>query len=232
MILHYYTDSTSALRAMTNDLKRTISETKGTFHLALSGGGTAQQMFKLWVEEYSEEIEWNRLRFYWVDERCVPPTDAESNYGHALHLLFEPLQIPAAHVFRIRGEEDAEAEALRYSQLIEEEVTERNNKPHFDAIILGVGPDAHTASIFPNQLELLTDQRLYAVAKHPVSGQQRVSMTGTLILNDTPLFVPILGTDKQNVIEKLKQGFSESNATPSAYILNKATQAEIYTSQR
>lgn len=230
MIHHDYIDSTDALRGMTNDLKRTISETNGLFHLALSGGGTAQKMFSLWADEYAEQIAWNRIRFYWVDERCVMPTDEESNYGHALRLLFNPLGIPADHVFRILGENYPETEAIRYSKLIKMELPESNGVPHFDAIILGVGPDAHTASIFPNNLPLLTDDRLYAVAQHPVSRQQRISMTGTLLLNHSPLLVPILGANKHQMVEQLKQGFSETNATPAAYILSKAEKAAIYTS--
>ena len=100
----------------------------------------------------------------------------------------------------------------------------------FDAIILGVGADAHTASIFPNTMQLLTDERLYAVSRHPVSGQQRVTMTGTCILSDIPLFVPIIGKDKAEMISKLKKGYSTSNPTPAAYILNNASRATVYTS--
>lgn len=233
MIQHDYTDSTQALRAMTNGLKCLLEQLspEGIFHLALSGGGTAQKMFALWAAEYADAIDWSRIRFYWVDERCVSPHDEESNYGHAQQLLFQPLQIPDSHVFRIRGEADPEVEAVRYALLVEQLLARRNATPYFDAIILGVGPDAHTASIFPNNLGLLTDTRLYAVARHPATAQQRITMTGTLLLNDTPLFVPILGADKQPVVDLLKQGYSPTNALPAAYIIDHARQATVYTSQ-
>ena len=70
------------------------------FFLALSGGETAQQMFRLWTERFSGRIDWDTIRFYWVDERCVPPQDSESNYGHAHELLFGPLNILPAHIHR------------------------------------------------------------------------------------------------------------------------------------
>lgn len=228
MIINDYNDPTSALRAMTDDLMRTVSSSEETFNMAVSGGGTAQQMFNLWAEEYAKTAEWNKLRFYWVDERCVSPFDGESNYGQALRRLFNPLQIPPSHIFRIKGEAEPEAEAQTYSALIKKNLPQQNGMPHFDAIILGVGPDAHTASIFPDNMTLLTDSRLYATAKHPASEQQRITMTGPLILNNVPLYIPILGADKREIIEMLRHDNREKDATPSAYIVHKARQATVY----
>ena len=126
------------------------------FHLALSGAGTAQQMFGLWIREYREKIKWEQLRFYWVDERCVSPDDEESNFKHADELLFRPLDIPHAHVHRIHGEREPEVEAEHYSELVKWELPGYASCPRFDAIILGIGEDGHTASIFPSTPELLT----------------------------------------------------------------------------
>lgn len=101
-----------ALRATRMQVRRKKEE---PFFLALSGGETAQQMFRLWTERFSGRIDWDTIRFYWVDERCVPPQDSESNYGHAHELLFGPLNILPAHIHRIRGEEEPAAEAVRYA---------------------------------------------------------------------------------------------------------------------
>lgn len=231
MILKSYADPTIALRAMTNDLKQIIlKKTQDeSFHLALSGGNTAKQMFNLWTKEYATEIDWNKLRFYWVDERCVPPTDEESNYLHANQLLFAPLNIEPTHIFRIRGEYPPLEESVYYSNLTKKQLPKQNGMPHFDAIILGIGTDAHTASIFPNNLALLNDDRLYTVSRHPVSDQYRVTMTGTFILNHTPLFIPVFGSDKKDMINKLKRAFFEEDMTPAAYILAKAENATIFT---
>ena len=83
-----------ALRSMTEDMMAMIRRKDfAPFNLALSGGETAKHMFSLWVDEYKDKIDWNNIRFFWVDERCVPPTSPDSNYGHANHLLFKPLRI-------------------------------------------------------------------------------------------------------------------------------------------
>lgn len=230
MITENYKNEKEALRAMTVRLiSLTVRKRSRPFNLALSGGGTAQKMFVLWVDEYRYKIDWNNLRFFWVDERCVPPTDPESNYGHARKLLFDPLHIPAEHVHRIHGEVEPGTEAMRYSMRVKEFLPRHGKLPYFDCIILGVGEDAHTASIFPATLPLLTDSRNYAVSQHPESGQYRITMTGQLILNDSPLLVPVLGASKTEMLNELKKGYSATNATPAAFILSHAVEAVIYT---
>ena len=165
--------------------------------------------------------------FYWVDERCVPPTSPDSNYGHANHLLFKPLRIPADISTGSRARTSG-TEAMRYSWVVKEFLPLFNQMPTFDCIILGVGEDSHTASIFPTTMELLSDSRNYAVSQQPSTGQYRITMTGPLILNGAPLLVPILGTNKEPVIQRLSKGYSPSNDTPAAYILSHAVQATIY----
>lgn len=233
MKIENYKDNKDALRAMTDKLVELINRKceSRPFNLALSGGETAKQMFTLWVEEYKEKIDWMSIRFFWVDERCVSPADPESNYGHAKKLLFDPLHIPADHVHRIHGEVEPGTEAMRYSRLVKEYLPRHGQLPYFDCIILGIGGDAHTASIFPDTLPLLTDSRNYAVSQHPESCQYRITMTGPLILNDSPLLIPILGSGKANMIAELKKGYSVGNATPAAYILSHAVEATIYISQ-
>ena len=185
-------------------------------------------MFSLWVDEYKDKIDWNNIRFFWVDERCVPPTSPDSNYGHANRLLFTPLRIQADHIHRIKGENEPGTEAMRYSWVVKEFLPLFNQMPTFDCIILGVGEDSHTASIFPTTMELLSDSRNYAVSQQPSTGQYRITMTGPLILNGAPLLVPILGTNKEPVVQRLSKGYSPSNDTPAAYILSHAVQATIY----
>ena len=218
-----------ALRSMTEDMMAMIRRKDfAPFNLALSGGETAKHMFSLWVDEYKDKIDWNNIRFFWVDERCVPPTSPDSNYGHANHLLFKPLRIPADHIHRIKGENEPGTEAMRYSWVVKEFLPLFNQMPTFDRIIRGVGEDSPTAYIFPTTMELLSDSGNYAVSQQPSTGQYRITMTGPLILNGAPLLVPILGTNKEPVIQRLSKGYSPSNDTPAAYILSHAVQATIY----
>ncbi len=229
MEIKRYNEMKEALRSMTEDMMAMIRRKDfAPFNLALSGGETAKHMFSLWVDEYKDKIDWNNIRFFWVDERCVPPTSPDSNYGHANHMLFKPLRIPADHIHRVKVEYEPGTEAMRYSWVVKEFLPLFNQMPTFDCIILGVGEDSHTASIFPTTMELLSDSRNYAVSQQPSTGQYRITMTGPLILNGAPLLVPILGTNKEPVIQRLSKGYSPSNDTPAAYILSHAVQATIY----
>lgn len=229
MKLEELKNTRDALRAMTNKLLELIqSKDSPVFNLALSGGETAKKMFSVWVEEYGDRLPWEKLRFFWVDERCVAPDDPESNYGNANRFLFEPLHIPAEHIHRIVGEDDPGIEAARYSWEVKEFLSRYDQLPIFDCIILGVGPDSDIASIFPNTPKLLYDSRIYTVSQHPVSGQYRITMTGPLILNNAPLLVPILGTGKESVKKKLHEGYSETDETPAGYILSRAKDVTIY----
>ena len=107
-------DSREALELLSEQFAMQVRRKKEEpFFLALSGGETAQQMFRLWTERFSGRIDWDTIRFYWVDERCVPPQDSESNYGHAHELLFGPLNILPAHIHRIQGEEEPKPFVMR-----------------------------------------------------------------------------------------------------------------------
>ncbi|WP_085536847.1 6-phosphogluconolactonase [Massilibacteroides vaginae] len=225
-----HTTGQEALRALTAHLIALMeAKAERRFNLALSGGETAKQMYDLWVSEYEDTLDWGRLHFYWVDERCVAPDSPDSNYGHARRLLFEPLNIAGKHIHRIQGENEPEGEAVRYAAEVEGAVSINNGKPRFDCIILGVGNDLHTASIFPHTMPLLTDPRSYATAAHPESGQIRVTMTGPVILNDTPLLVPVLGSGKSAVISALEESDYTKHPTPAIYVVSKATDVTLYT---
>lgn len=232
MIIEHCKDSKEALRRLSGHLIRLINQKgEGVFSLALSGGETAKQMFSLWAEEYETVINWEKICLYWVDERCVPKTDKESNFGHAYKLLLQPLHISKGHYHRIKGENYPPVEAERYANRIKGKLPKHNGLPHLDCIILGVGNDMHTASIFPAKTELLTDESLYAVSEHPQTGQFRITMTGVLILNDTPLLVPVLGKDKKEVVKKLEAGYIKESPTPATYILSKAKEAIVFVTE-
>lgn len=229
MKLETFNTAENALRSLTGQLASLIVYCKSKpFHLALSGGDTAQLMFRLWVNEYREQIDWSNIRFYWVDERCVAPDDEQSNFKHADELLFTPLNIPATYVHRIFGEQEPETEADRYSELVKWELPGYSEIPRFDCIILGAGTDLHTASIFPSTMDLLTDARCYGVSQHPVSGQKRITMTGSLILKGRAIYMPILGESKAETVRQLLDP-DNAKLTPAGYILSHAPQATLFT---
>lgn len=233
MKLKVYNSEEDALRGMTAQLIHLMKQRREPFHLALSGAGTAQKMYRLWVEEYRETINWEQLRFYWVDERCVDPQDEESNFKHADELLFRPLDIPLLHVHRIHGEREPEIEAEHYSEMVKWELPGYSCLPRFNCVILGIGDDGHTASLFPGNPHFLTDEHCYVVTQHPETGQRRISMTGSLILNSKAILIPVLGQEKTAILQKVMNAGKEAQELlPAAYIISHATEANIFTDSK
>lgn len=203
--------------------KTTFSD--GIFHLALSGGSTPALMFDLWASEYKETTPWERLRLYWVDERCVPPQSADSNYGMTYSYLLEHVPIPDGNVFRIHGENNPQEEAERYSELVRRQLPSKDGWPVFDLVLLGAGDDGHTSSIFPGQDYLLTSDALYAVSRHPVTGQQRIALTGQPILAARDIAFLVTGKSKARVVRDICQA---EDAGPAAYIARRAKRGELF----
>lgn len=232
MKLEVFETAEAAFHALSRQLVSAIEANKfQPFHLALSGGETGQQLFRFWVQEYADKINWELIRFYWADERCVAPDDDKSNYKHAEELLFRPLDIPSSHIHRIFGEQDPEIEAERYSELVKWELPGYAETPRFDCIILGIGSGGHTASIFPTTKDLYTANRCYAVTQHPVTGQKRITMTGTIILKADMLLVPVVGLAKTDVLKSVMNGIPEEES-PASYILSHAVNATVFTNCR
>lgn len=126
-------------------------------HISLSGGSTPKMLFKLLASQpYANDIQWQNLHFWWGDERCVAPDDAQSNYGEANALLFSKINMPAQNIHRILGENEPQAEAERFAQAMAHVIPTENGTPVFDWILLGVGADGHTASLFPGKLTMQT----------------------------------------------------------------------------
>ncbi len=223
MNLRQYHSSVEAIESMTEDIMSMIKDNyqKGmAFNIALSGGGTAKLMFEVWTSKFPQFKDFTNVNYYWVDERMVPPSDDESNYKYAKELFFEPLGIDESLIHRLHGESDLEDELERYTTLVRERV----ENEEFDLVILGVGEDMHTASIFPNNMRLLESLSAYAISLHPVSGQRRITMTGRTIINAKNVYIPVL--KKPDVVRQLKRKGSD---TPANYIIKHCEEAIVFT---
>ena len=175
-------------------------------HIALSGGSTPKIVFDYLAANYANEINWENIFLYWGDERCVPPTDSESNYKMTVDHLLSKIDIPKDNIFRVKGENDPEAEAVRYSDVLDSQLPQVKGIPQFDLVILGMGDDGHTASIFPYNIELWDADENCKVALHPDSGQKRVSITGKIINNAKHVAFLVTGAGKtQKVTEIINQ---------------------------
>ena len=124
----------------------------GRFTVALSGGSTPRAMFELLASpEFAEDIDWTNVFFFWGDERCVPPDDERSNYHLALNALLAPMAIPETNIFRMRGELEPHDGAVEYGERLAKFF---GSRLVLDLVYLGLGPDGHTASLFPRSSAL------------------------------------------------------------------------------
>ncbi|MEM6348609.1 MAG: 6-phosphogluconolactonase [Bacteroidota bacterium] len=188
------------------------------FHLALSGGSTPKILFAHLAEHYQNKISWADLHLWWGDERCVPPDHADSNYRMTKELLIDHVGIPSENVHRVIGEADPTEEAQRYGAEIDRIIPQKVGLAAFDLIMLGMGSDGHTASIFPHQMELLESKETCVVATHPESGQIRVSLSGPVINNADAVAFLVTGTSKTEKVEAIFSGSEESKIYPAAHI--------------
>lgn len=188
------------------------------FNCALSGGSTPKLLFDYLAQKYPEPYHWEHIHLYWGDERCVPPSHAESNYLMTKEALLDKVQIPAGNIHRVRGEDDPAKEAKRYADVLTQRLPEHNFAPVFDLVILGMGTDGHTASIFPHQMELLQSEEICAVATHPESGQQRVTLTGKVINHAKEVIFLVTGANKKEKIHEILHQTGNWESYPASHI--------------
>lgn len=215
------------VESLANDLK-VFSEQNRPVHISLSGGSTPKMLFKLLASApYAESIQWQNLHFWWGDERCVAPDDAESNYGEANALLFSKVNLPAENIHRILGENDPQGEAERFAKEMADVIPCENGTPVFDWILLGVGADGHTASLFPGQTDY-ADENLSLVASHPESGQLRVSKTAKVLEAAKRISYLVLGAGKVEIVHEIHTTPASELPYPAAKVQSKAGETEWY----
>lgn len=191
------------------------------WHIALSGGSTPKLLFELWGSQYLDRIDWSACHFWWGDERCVAPDHPDSNYKMAWDLFLSKLDIPANQIHRIQGEADPEREAKRYGDELAAHLPLSNGWPVFDLILLGMGEDGHTASIFPDQINLFYSPAYCVVASHPQSGQLRVSLTGGVLNQAQELAFLVTGAAKASVISTIFNQEEGCMDYPAALVKNR-----------
>ena len=221
IIIHKFSAPEDVARAMADFiyqkvLLKTVDIEK--FNIAVSGGSTPKVLFQILGTEYGDKIPWEKFRIFWVDERCVPPTHEESNYKMTLDNLLYKVNIPKENIFRMKGESDPQAEAERYQQLLEFQLPDVDGFPVFDLILLGMGDDGHTASIFPDNMSLLQSDKIVAVGQHPSSGQNRITLTGNAINSAKQVAFLITGESKADLIKQIISKDASATKYPAAHV--------------
>jgi len=217
-----FNDNPAVANSFAGDLVEMIAElakTQSTVTVSLSGGSTPKLLFSVLAENYADQVQWNKVHFFWGDERMVGPEDAESNYGEANALLLSKVDIPESNIHRVLGEAEPVAECARYETEIEKHV-EPNDQgvPAFDILMLGMGSDGHTASIFPHQMEFLNSERICELATHPESGQKRVSVTGKVLNAAKRVIFLVTGAGKADVLDEIINQTGAFKTYPTTFV--------------
>jgi 6-phosphogluconolactonase len=189
------------------------------FDIALSGGSTPKLLFERLAEKLIDKREWKRIHLWWGDERCVSMDSSESNFKMTEETLLSKVPLPKENIHQIRGEENPEAEALRYGEEIRNNLNLLHNWPVFDLIILGLGEDGHTASIFPDQMELLKSNEICDVAIHPATGQKRITLTGNVINNANEILFLVTGESKAEKVAEIMNNEISAEKLPAYHII-------------
>ncbi|HTU16933.1 MAG TPA: 6-phosphogluconolactonase, partial [Gemmataceae bacterium] len=181
---------------------------RGRFTVALSGGSTPKRLYQLLAAEpYRSQVAWDRVEIFWGDERCVPPDHADSNYRMAREAMLAQLPIPAEHVHRIEAERaDRDAAARDYEAVLARVfgIAAGGEPPAFDLILLGMGPDGHTASLFPHT-QALDETKRWVVANHvPQLNTDRLTLTRPILSRAREVLFLVAGADKaERLVEVL-----------------------------
>ncbi len=178
----------------------------GRFQVALSGGSTPRALYEaLTREDLARQLDWRSTEFFFGDERCVPPDHPESNYRLAFDSLFRPLGIPESRVFRMEGElPSVEEAARRYEGMLRQRLNAPAPAwPRFHVILLGLGEDGHTASLFPGTPAVGERTRLVVPSSSPKGVAQRMTFTVPLINEAAAVMFLITGTGKASPVRDL-----------------------------
>jgi 6-phosphogluconolactonase len=211
----------------------------GVYRVALSGGRTPIGLHNALVASpYRERVAWERVQFYWGDDRCVPPDDEESNYRMARETLLEPLGIPAEQIHRMRTELPPAEAANQYEQELRATFDlAAGELPRFDFNLLGMGPDGHTASLFPHTAALMEMERLVVANEVPQLQTTRITLTAPVFNAAATTIFMIAGADKADALHAVLRGPVNPEEYPTQliaptngellYLLDRAAAAKL-----
>jgi 6-phosphogluconolactonase len=195
---------------------------RGVARLAISGGSTPQATFKLLADPagpFAKTVPWDKLQLFWVDERCVPPTDKDSNYRMTNEAMLAKVPLGPEQIHRMEGELEPEVAAARYEAAIRTAFRlEGAETPVFDLVLLGMGDDGHTASLFPHTKALHELGRLVVANHVPQKDTWRITLTLPVINRGREVAFLIEGAGKADVLHDVLLGEYDPESKPSQLI--------------
>lgn len=191
-------------------------QARGRFLLALSGGSTPRALYQRLARR--ADIDWTAVHVVWGDERCVPPDDPASNYRMTREALLDHVPIPAAHLHRIRGEAAPDAEAARYDA----ELRALVGDGALDLVLLGLGTDGHTASLFPDEPPSSDDRRWARVVSFADARGTRITLTDVPLTTARRVVFLVAGADKAPVQAAVLGQTGDATSLPAQRIARAA----------
>lgn len=205
----------AAAEYFVNTARDSIAE-RGRFTVSLSGGNTPRALYALLATEFfAKQVDWARVHIFWGDERCVPPDHAESDYLMARESLLDFVPIPSTQIYRIQAENDPVQAAADYEALLKAFFP---NTPNFDLLLLGMGDDGHTASLFPHTTALHEKQRWVIENYVDKLGVWRVTLTLPALNAARRVLFLVSGDAKAEPLRKVLQGIYQPDEFPSQSI--------------
>lgn len=190
---------------------------RSRFGVALSGGGTPRRLYEiLAAKPYHEKIQWKAVHVFWSDERCVPPGDERSNYRMACESLLNHVPIPTGNIHPVHGELPPAESASRYEAGLR--AFFGAEPAVFDLILLGLGEDAHTASLFPRTPVLAEEERWVAEVYIPKLETNRITLTAPLINHARQVIFLVSGASKAAALHSVLEGAHQPQEFPAQLI--------------
>ena len=222
--IHRFSDTQELTRAAAGlflEVGRQAITQRNCFLAALSGGSTPKTLYSILAsEDYAQQLDWSKVHFLFGDERSVPPTHVDSNFAMANAMLFSPLHIPSAQIHRIRGEDPPEAAAAHYETTLRHLTAAVPGQwPQLDLVLLGMGDDGHTASLFPGTASLTEGTRWVVPGTSPQGTRARVTLTLGVINHASVVLFLVAGRNKAAVVRRvLEQRPGDTGPYPAALV--------------
>ncbi|MCZ6490240.1 MAG: 6-phosphogluconolactonase [Acidobacteria bacterium] len=213
--LHIFPDVKALSQAVARNLADRIKTTltaQASFSLVLAGGSTPGVLYQLLASEYRDQIPWAQLHLFWGDERYVPPSDPRSNYRMARETLLGHVPVPQGNLHPMPTEfPEAEEAAAAYERLLRNHFPMPDAWPRFDLVLLGMGPDGHTASLFPNSQALEEQERWVAASRAPVEPVQRLTLTLPVLNHAAQVYFLVAGAEKSGALRQALAGKTDAS---------------------
>ena len=219
-IIQTYPDQHTLARATANHFVECAAEamaSHGYFSVVLAGGSTPRATYEaLATVEYAPRIEWEKVHVFWGDERCVAPTHEDSNYRMAFEVMLRHSPIPVKQIYRMEGELEPKQAAKTYEKRLQAFFA--GKPPRFDLVLLGLGDDGHTASLFP-ATKAITETRQWVLANYVRKlSSWRLTMTARLINQAANVSFLVSGKGKANILRRVLAGRYAPEEIPAQII--------------